>query len=95
MRYFKRRWEELRGDSHDDWGHSWWYFEVDGAGQVVRQLEAYDAGEVRKYDQTQSQDSDGWLSKEFDMDDAAAYLEIAAAEFNRRWAGTVGKWGID
>jgi len=28
MRYFKFHWEESRGDAYDDWGASWWYFEV-------------------------------------------------------------------
>jgi hypothetical protein len=27
-RYYKRRWDEVRGDEHNDWGPSTWYFEV-------------------------------------------------------------------
>lgn len=38
-RYYKRRWEESRGDDHDDWGRSTWYFEVADDGYPVRQIE--------------------------------------------------------
>ena len=27
-RYYKRNWEETRGDEFDSWGTSIWYFEV-------------------------------------------------------------------
>jgi hypothetical protein len=37
MRYFKRHWGESRGDAHNAWGCSLWYFETDGAGVVTRQ----------------------------------------------------------
>src|SRR5688572_29661958 len=45
LRYFKRYWEN-RGDENDDWGHSWWYFEIDPANCVHRQIEKYDNGPV-------------------------------------------------
>lgn len=42
--YVKRHWNEPRGDEHDAWGTSWWYFEVDDEGRVLRQIEQYDSG---------------------------------------------------
>jgi hypothetical protein len=42
--YVKRHWVELRGDEHNAWGTSWWYFEVDDNGGVLRQVELYDSG---------------------------------------------------
>ena len=49
MRTFHRRaWDEKRGDAHDDWGSSIWYFEVED-GQAFRQVEMYQSGNVLKY----------------------------------------------
>jgi hypothetical protein len=31
-RFYRRRWDESRGDEFDAWGHSVWYFEVDNDG---------------------------------------------------------------
>ncbi|WP_460666457.1 hypothetical protein [Kribbella swartbergensis] len=42
--YFRRSWHETRGDDHDDWGTSEWYFEIDDAGWVSRQVEIYENG---------------------------------------------------
>ncbi len=50
VRYFKRRWDETRGDDHDHWGASWWFFACDAEGVIVRQVEEYDAGPTLRYD---------------------------------------------
>ncbi|TYC19040.1 hypothetical protein FXF52_38795 [Micromonospora sp. MP36] len=39
-RFYRRRWNETRGDELDDWGRSLWYFEVDDDGWPVRQIDA-------------------------------------------------------
>ncbi len=28
-KYYKRKWNEIRGDEYSSWGTSTWYFEVD------------------------------------------------------------------
>ncbi len=84
MRYYKRRWEDTRGDEYADWGHSWWYFEVDQSDRVVRQVEVYDDGTVLKYSQATPEDQHGGLSAEFNCE-AMASFAIAAREFDDRW----------
>lgn len=39
-RFFRRRWDESRGDEFDGWGHSAWYFEV-GLGEMWLEHVAY------------------------------------------------------
>lgn len=48
-RWFKRRWNESRGDAFDEWGPATYYFEVDDAGRPIRQVEVYDAGPTLRY----------------------------------------------
>lgn len=48
-RFYRRRWNETRGEDFDDWGRSLWYFEVGDDGWPVRQIEVYDAGHVLRY----------------------------------------------
>lgn len=47
--YVKRHWDESRGDAYDAWGTSWWYFEVDSDGSVMRQIEEYNSGRLLRY----------------------------------------------
>lgn len=49
--YYKRRWDEPRGDEYDHWGFSWWFFETTVDGEVLRQIEVYDSGPSHRYDQ--------------------------------------------
>jgi hypothetical protein len=42
MQYFKAYWDESRGDKFDSWGRSWWYFETDDGGNVLRQVEKFE-----------------------------------------------------
>ena len=63
LRYFKRRWDESRGDEYKSWGPSDWYFEVDDDCYVIRQLEQYDNGAVLKYDEAYIEDEFGGLAE--------------------------------
>lgn len=54
MRYYKRRWEQGRGDQFDVWGPADYFFEVDDGGVVLRQMEVYANGTVLRYDSATS-----------------------------------------
>jgi hypothetical protein len=69
MKYYHRRWDEDRGDSHADWGGSEWWFEVEDDGTVLRQIEIYDRGPIKRYSTENAEDSDGRM--------AAIPLELA------------------
>jgi hypothetical protein len=60
-RFYRRRWDETRGDQFDSWGCSTWYFEVGDDGWPVRQVEAYDAGPVLRYGTGYDEDGYGAL----------------------------------
>jgi hypothetical protein len=62
-RFYRRRWEESRGDEFDAWGHSFWYFEVDNDGWPVRQVEVYDTGPVLRYGPGHEEDQYGGLGQ--------------------------------
>jgi hypothetical protein len=91
MRYFKRRWDESRGDQYDSWGPSNWYFEVGDDGYAVRQLEQYEGGPILKYDETHLDDEFGGLGeKPLDLEEFAAF-EIDRAEFEVIWSSLAAK----
>jgi hypothetical protein len=62
-RFYRRRWDESRGDEFDAWGPSVWYFEVDDDGWLVRQVEVYDTGPVLRYGPGQEEDQYGGLGQ--------------------------------
>ncbi|MEQ4209887.1 hypothetical protein [Actinopolymorpha sp. B9G3] len=83
--YFRRRWEEPRGDEHDDWGHSDWYFEVGDDGWVSRQVESYDRGPILRYDLEHQEDEYGGLSVvPLDIDEFEPF-EIPREAFEAVW----------
>jgi Domain of unknown function (DUF6881) len=86
-RFYRRRWEETRGDEFDDWGRSVWYFEVGDDGWPVRQVEVYDAGRISRYGAGHEEDRYGGLSQAslYDSDEDWSPFEITAAEFERVW----------
>ncbi|WP_375768898.1 hypothetical protein NR798_45675 [Archangium gephyra] len=90
MRYFKRPWEESRGDEYDAWGTSIWYLELDEQGGVARQLEIYENGTALKYDASHLEDRYGGLSDAtLDVEeDGFAPFEIECAEFESTWQAT-------
>lgn len=48
-RFYRRRWDESRGEDFDAGRQSVWYFEVDDGGWPLRQIEVYDTGPVLRY----------------------------------------------
>ncbi len=84
-RYFKRHWDESRGDTYDSWGTSDWLFETDQEGAVNRQIEIYENGTVLKYELDHLQDEFGMLADQ--NLDIADFLEseISAHEFEESW----------
>ena len=48
-KYFKRKWNETRGDEFDSWGTSIWYFEIGPDGYPIKQIELYENGNRLKY----------------------------------------------
>lgn len=85
LRYFKRYWNEKRGDEHDQWGNSWWYFEVDPANWVVRQIEKYDRGPVLGYDSNHDIDQHGGLSTG-QLERLSEFTLTTFDEFNEVWS---------
>ena len=91
MRYFKRRWDESRGDEYDSWGGSTWFLEVSDDGYTVRQLEKYDGGAILKYDQTHRDDEFGGLGeKALDLEDFALF-ETDHATFEDTWVSSMAR----
>jgi hypothetical protein len=83
--YVKRHWNETRGDEHDGWGTSWWYFEVVDDGSVLRQVEQYDSGVQLSYSEEHEWDEFGMLSeKPLDLSEPE-YNEISREEFESVW----------
>lgn len=86
-RFFKRRWEQSRGDQYDAWGASTWFFEIEDDGYPVRQIEAYDRGPTLRYGPGHDEDEYGFLSyAQFEEDEDWARWEITPAEFEQAWA---------
>ena len=84
--YYQRDWDEPRGDEHDAWGTSTWYFEVDDAGYPTRQIEVYASGTILKYDAHHNDDEFGGLGDQpLDADEFRPY-DISAAAFVSAWA---------
>jgi hypothetical protein len=84
--YFKRRWEESRGDQHDAWGASWWFFETDDEFWPDRQIEIYDAGQVLFYHRHHLNDIYGGLGEcALDSSEFEAF-RITQAEFEYEWS---------
>jgi hypothetical protein len=87
MEYFCFHWEESRGDQHDDWGTSWWYFEVADDGYVERQIEQYANGTCLAYDRGHLEDRFGGLAeKRVGRDDWPALRESSAEAFEAVWS---------
>jgi len=83
--FYKRPWDEKRGDAHDDWGTSVWFFEVAEDGFPVRQLEVYQTGIALRYDCTHLHDEFGMLSDaSLDRAEFEPYM-ISADEFEQAW----------
>ena len=85
MKYFKRNWNETRGDQYDSWGKSVWFFETDNNGEVLRQIEVYDNGKVLKYDNENIEDEFGMLADQnLDLTEFNEFT-IEKEEFENNW----------
>ncbi len=83
--FYRREWTESRGDDHDDWGPSTWYFEVDEDGSPLRQVEVYKNGNVLKYSRDNIEDEFGALGDQvLDRLDFSPF-EVAADVFEAAW----------
>ncbi|HEV2125576.1 MAG TPA: hypothetical protein VGW38_22720 [Chloroflexota bacterium] len=84
--YYRRPWNEVRGDDQNAWGPSVWFFEVDANGSVLRQVEQYEKGPTLGYGVDLTEDAWGGLaSSALDLAEFEPY-EIIAAEFEAAWA---------
>jgi hypothetical protein len=85
--FYRRRWDETRGDEFDSSGHSLWYFDTDDEGRPIRQVELYDAGRVLRYSPGHSEDRYGSLGQVslYDSDEDWSTFEITEVEFERVW----------
>lgn len=85
MKYFKRKWDESRGDEFDHWGVSIFFIEIDNSGFPSRQIEKYDNGIVLKYGKNKLEDIYGGLSdQELDLEQFKEF-EIAQTDFEKEW----------
>jgi len=85
-RYLKKFWNEGRGDEYDSWGTSWWFFEVNEDGQVVRQAELYESGRLLRYSTAHVEDEFGALAEiSTDVSDTE-YLPMSQEEFEAVWS---------
>jgi hypothetical protein len=64
LRWFRRRWEESRGDGFASWGAATYFFEVGPDGRPVRQVEVYDAGPTLRYGPDHPEDEFGQLGQD-------------------------------
>lgn len=86
-KYFRRRWDEARSDEWHSWGPSWWLFETDEDGRVLRQLEVYEDGPALQYDRDNPKDRYGGLSTVaclWELEDWSTW-EIDRASFEALW----------
>lgn len=86
LKYIKRYWNEGRGDEYDSWGTSWWFFEVNENGEVVRQAELYENGRLLRYSSEHAEDEFGALA-EISLDKShAEYTLMSPEEFEEVWS---------
>ena len=86
-RYYRRRWDESRGDQYDTWGAATYYFEVGEDGWPLRQIEAYDAGPVLRYSADRPEDEFGGLGNT-QLDELEDWSSWAITEdmFDEAWS---------
>jgi hypothetical protein len=88
VRFFRRRWDESRGDEFDDWGPATYLFEVDVDMWPTQQIEVYDFGPILRYGPEHVEDEHGGLG-EVRLDELEDWSEweMSAIEFERVWHG--------
>lgn len=82
MPFYRRRWNESRGDVYDGWGGATYYIWVH-QGVLEQQLELCDSGVLLAYDRYYLEDQYGFMTAErLDPDEWAAY-EISIEDYQR------------
>lgn len=82
MRYFRREWDEDRGDQYASWGTSTFYLALDDEGYAHAQVEVYADGTVIAYDAKHDEDQYGFLTyAQLELDEFAPY-EIGERNFH-------------
>jgi len=85
MKYYKYKWNELRGDQYNNWGFSLWYVEIGEDEFPNRQIEIYDNGKVSKYSQDNLDDEFGGLGEQkLDLSEFDG-IECSKTEFEINW----------
>ena len=87
MQWFRRRWEESRGDEFDAWGPATYFFEVGTDGWPTRQVEDYDHGPTLRYGPGREEDDYGQLgsARLADGEDWTPWA-ITDGEFEGAWS---------
>lgn len=92
MRYFKRKWNETRGDQYDNWGTSTFFIETDDSGFPSRQIEKYENGIVLKYGDKKTEDEFGMLGdQDLDLEEFSEF-EISKTDFESEWESNEKKF---
>ena len=87
LRWFRRRWEESRGEGFASWGAATYFFEVGPDGWPVRQVEVYDAGPTLRYGPDHPEDEFGQLGQDpLDKVEDWNPWAITAEEFSQAWS---------
>lgn len=85
-KYYRRKWDETRGDKFDSWGTSIWYIEVGDDCYPTRQMELYENGNRLKYHVDKTFDDYGGLGDQaLDVDEFRDF-EIGKTEFEMEWS---------
>lgn len=84
-KYYKRKWDENRGDELDSWGTSVWYFEIGEDKYISRQIELYENGNRLKYHSKKTFDDYGRLGTQPLNEDEFKEFEIEKDEFEVEW----------
>ncbi|MEV4167512.1 hypothetical protein [Nonomuraea dietziae] len=81
MRFFRRPWDEERGDQYSSWGWSTFYLAIDDTGTAHQQVIVYANGVVLAYDDEHDEDEYGGLTyADLDLEEFSPF-EITRQEF--------------
>ncbi|MBT2248824.1 hypothetical protein JHV56_08965 [Arthrobacter sp. BHU FT2] len=86
IQYYRRRWNESRGDAFFSWGPATYYFEVGEDGWPTRQIEVYDSGPTLRYGPGHEEDEFGLLGQApLDQLEDWQPWAISESEFAQAW----------
>lgn len=89
VNYYKRPWDESRGDEYDSWGTSIYFFETDLSGAALRQLQIYKDGHILKYEDSYPEDGYGMIAACPLPVDEFEPFRITKTDFEKAWADAV------